>query len=56
MDLFRERHIPETECGPSQKARMALGETHPQSVGHLRGQEALKNGVVSFYGLDNFIG
>ena len=21
MDLFREKHIPQTECGPSQKAR-----------------------------------
>ena len=29
---------------------------HRQSVGHLRRQEAPKYGVVSFYGLGNFIG
>ena len=28
MDLFRETHIPQTECGVSQKAGAALGETH----------------------------
>ena len=25
MDLFREKHIPQTECGPSQKVRAAPG-------------------------------
>ena len=29
---------------------------HRQNVGHLRRQEAPKHGVVSFYGLHNFIG
>ena len=29
---------------------------HRQSVGHLRRREAPKYGVVSFYGLGNFIG
>ena len=29
---------------------------HRQNVGLLRRQEALKHGVVSFYGLGNFIG
>ena len=29
---------------------------HGQSVGQLRSQEILKYGVVSFYGLDNFVG
>ena len=29
---------------------------HRQSVGHLRRQEVPQNGVVSFYGLGNFIG
>ena len=24
MDLFREKHTPQTECGPSQKVRKAL--------------------------------
>ena len=24
MDLFREKHTPQTECGPSQKVRAAL--------------------------------
>lgn len=28
MDLFRETRIPQTEYGVSQKARVALGETH----------------------------
>ena len=28
----------------------------PQSVGHLGGPEALKYGLVSFYGLGNFTG
>ena len=23
MDLFREKHTPQAECGPSQKARVA---------------------------------
>ena len=39
MDLFREKHTPQTECGPSQNVRVAL-----------------KYGVISFYGLDDFIG
>ena len=41
MDLFRfrEDYTPQTECGPSQRV----------SVG------ALKCGMVSFYGLGNFI-
>ena len=25
MDLFREKHTPQRECGPSQKARTAPG-------------------------------
>ena len=29
---------------------------HRQNVGYLRRQEALKHGVVSCYGLGNFIG
>ena len=29
---------------------------HRQSVGHLRRREALTYGMVSFYGLGNFIG
>ena len=29
---------------------------HRQSVGHLRRREAPKYGMVSFYGLGNFIG
>ena len=29
---------------------------HRQSVGHLKRQEALKYGTVSFYGQDHFIG
>ena len=29
---------------------------HRQSIGHLRRQEAPAYGVVSFYGLGNFIG
>ena len=37
--LFREKHTPKTEGGPSQKVSVAL-----------------KCGVVSFYGMDNFIG
>ena len=26
MDLFREKHAPQAECGPSQKARAGLSE------------------------------
>ena len=35
MDLFREKHTLQTECGPSQKSRVALGEIHStnKSVG-----------------------
>ena len=29
---------------------------HRQSVGHLRRRETLKYGMISFYGLGNFIG
>ena len=39
MDLFREKHTPQTECGPSQRVSAV----------------ALKCGVISFYGLGNFI-
>ena len=38
MDLFREKHTPQTECGPSEKTGTALNY-----------------GMVSFYGLGNFI-
>ena len=38
MDLFREKHTPQTQCGLSQKAR----------------ERASKHGVVSFYGLGGF--
>ena len=31
--LFREIHIPQTECGPSQKVKMDLGETNPTECG-----------------------
>ena len=40
MDLFREKHTPHTECGPSQRASLAVP----------------KCGVVSYYGLGDFIG
>ena len=33
MDLFREKHTPQTEYGPSQKVRKALGETHSPECG-----------------------
>ena len=39
VGLFREKHTPQIECGPSQRASMV----------------ALKCGVVSFNGLGNFI-
>ena len=58
MELFREIHIPLTECIPSQKVRMALGEIYSTdrvwAISEGR-REALKYGVVSFYGLGNFI-
>ena len=38
MDLFREKHTPQTECGSSEKTGTALNY-----------------GMVSFYGLGNFI-
>ena len=38
-DLFREKHTPQTECGPSREVRAAS-----------------PCGVVSFYGLGNFLG
>ena len=38
MDLFREKHTPQTKCGPSQRVSAA----------------ARKCGIVSFYGLGNF--
>ena len=34
MDLFREIHIPQTECGPSQKTEWPWEKHTPQSVGH----------------------
>ena len=35
-DLFRSKHTPQTECEPSQKSKVALGETQSidKSVGH----------------------
>jgi len=39
VNLFREKHTPHTESGPSQRASVVS-----------------KCGVVSFYGLGNFIG
>ena len=58
MDLFREKHTQQTECGPFQKARAAVVETlHKQQRGPIqRVNVALKCGVASFYGLGNFIG
>ena len=39
MDLFREKHTPQTECEPSHKARLVLGKTYftDKSVGCHRG-------------------
>ena len=56
MDLFREKHTPQTECGPSHKPRVTLGETfHRQEYEpSQRVSAASKYGVVSFYGLGNF--
>ena len=39
MDLFREKHTPQTQCGLSQKAR----------------ERASKHGMFSFHGLGGFV-
>ena len=58
MDLFREKHTPQTKCGPSHKQGVTLGETYStdKSMSHHKWLSAAsKCGVVSFYGLGNFI-
>ena len=57
MDLFKDTHsidrmqsVSKGENGPGRNT------FHRQSVGHLRRQEAPEHGVVSFYGLGDFMG
>ena len=55
MDLFRKKPTPKTECGPSQRAKCSLG-VNTQSVDCTQKvRTALKCGVVSSYGVGNFI-
>ena len=56
--IYREKHTQQTECGPFQKAGAAVVETlHRQECGLMqRVNVASKCGVVSVYGLSNFIG
>ena len=50
VDLFRKKHTSQTECGPSQRVSVALGETHSTECGLLQKvRAALKCGVVSFF-------
>lgn len=51
MDLFREKHIPETECNPSQMMRTALGGKHSTECGHSQKASGLEIWPLSFYGL-----
>ena len=45
IDLFkfREKHTPQTECGPSQKVSAVMSVV------------AMRCGMLTFYGLGNFI-
>ena len=56
MDLFRDTHsidrmqsVSKGESGPERNT------LHRHSVDQLRRREALKYGVVSFFGLSNFV-
>ena len=57
MDLFREIHIPQTECDLSQKERAALGETHSTECGpSQKAREHQGMGLSVSIGVGNFIG
>ena len=54
--IYLERYTVYRQNAVHLKRRAWPWEKHPpQSVGHLRRQEALKYGMVSFYGLGDFI-
>ena len=55
MDLFREIHIPQIECGPSQKTEWPWEKHTPQTECGPSECETLKYGLVIFYGLGYFI-
>ena len=58
IDLFSEKHIPQTKCGLSHNPGVTLGETYSTDKSmshHKRLSAASKCGLVSFYGLGNFI-
>ena len=49
--IYLEMHVPQTECSPSQKARMALGEITPQTVWAIsEGERPQIMGQLAFMG------
>ena len=56
MDLFREKHFPETECSPSQMMRTALEGKHSTECGPSQKRDASKYDEVASYALGDFTG